>query len=69
MFDEMFALGRKYRVRPRTELTLIIVGMITAEGVGKMLDPDSDMFAQTAEFLLPILARRGLLPGAARTAP
>ncbi len=62
MFDEMFALGRKYRVRPRTELTLIIVGMITAEGVGKMLDPDSDMFAQTAEFLLPILARRGLLP-------
>lgn len=58
MFDEMFALGRKYRVQPRTELTLIIVGMITAEGVGKMLDPDVDTFAQVAQFLGPIVARR-----------
>lgn len=58
MFDEMFALGRKYRVQPRTELTLIIVGMITAEGVGKMLDPDVDTFAQVAQFLTPIVAKR-----------
>ena len=56
MFDEMFALGRKYRVQPRTELTLIIVGMITAEGVGKMLDPDVDTFKQVADFLVPIVA-------------
>lgn len=60
MFDEMFALGRKYRVRPRTELTLIIVGMITAEGVGKMLDPDVDTFKQVAEFLTPIIAKRAM---------
>lgn len=58
MFDEMFALGRKYRVQPRTELTLIIVGMITAEGVGKQLDPDVDTFAQVAQFLAPLLAKR-----------
>ena len=58
MFDEMFALGRKYRVQPRTELTLIIVGMITAEGVGKMLDPDVDTFDQVAKFLMPIVAKR-----------
>ncbi|MBO6940201.1 MAG: AarF/ABC1/UbiB kinase family protein [Deltaproteobacteria bacterium] len=60
MFDEMFALGRKYRVRPRTELTLILVGMITAEGVGKMLDPDVDTFAQVAQFITPIVAQRAM---------
>ena len=58
MFDDMFALGRKYQVRPRTELTLILVGMITAEGVGKQLEPDQDTFAQVAQFLMPLLARR-----------
>jgi len=60
MFDDMFALGRKYKVQPRTELTLIIVGMITAEGVGKQIDAEQDTFAQVAQFLMPIIARRGL---------
>lgn len=69
MFDEMFALGRKYRVQPRTELTLIIVGMITAEGVGKMLDPHVDTFAQVAEFLMPIVAKRAAAAQTSPTAP
>lgn len=57
-FDTMFALGRKYRVRPVTEFTLIIVGVMTAEGVGKMLDAKADFMGEIAMFLTPLLADR-----------
>lgn len=57
-FDTIFALGRKYRVRPVTDFTLIILGVMTAEGVGKMLDAQTDFMGNIAEFLMPLLARR-----------
>lgn len=60
LFDDIFALGRKYEVRPITDFTLIIVGLITAEGVGKMLDPDTNSFEQVAQYLLPVLMERGI---------
>lgn len=60
LFDDIFALGRKYKVRPITDFTLIIVGLITAEGVGKMLDPHTNSFEQVAQYLLPILMERGI---------
>lgn len=57
-FDTTFALGRKYKVRPVTEFTLIIVGVMTAEGVGKMLDAKTDFMGEIAMFLMPLLADR-----------
>ena len=48
-----------------TEMTLIMVAVITCEGVGKQLDPTSDSLAKIAEYLMPILVRRGMLPAVA----
>ncbi len=58
---DAFAIGRKYGLHPRTELALIMVAIVTAEGVGKMLEPDVDMMSKIAEFLMPILVKRGLI--------
>lgn len=62
MINEVFALARRYRIRPMPELTLVLVGVITAEGVSKMLNPDLNTFENMAQFLTPIVARRGLRP-------
>ncbi len=61
LVDGAFALGRKYGLRPVTEMTLIMVGVVTADGVGKQLDADTDSLQAIAEFLMPILAERGML--------
>jgi ubiquinone biosynthesis protein len=55
------AIGRKHGLRPVTEMTLIMVAIITCEGVGKQLDPTSDSLGRIAEYLMPILSRRGML--------
>jgi hypothetical protein len=39
-------------------MTLVFVALVTAQGIGKMLEPSHSMFAAVAQFLLPILARR-----------
>jgi ubiquinone biosynthesis protein len=54
----MFAIGRKYQVRPVTDMTLVFVALVTAQGIGKMLDPDRNVFEDVARYLLPILMRR-----------
>ncbi len=59
LLDSMFALGRKYRVRPLTDMMLVFVAMVTAQGIGKQLNPDENVFNEMARFLLPILAKRG----------
>ena len=59
LIGEMLAIGRRYRVRPVTDMTLVFVTLVTAQGVGKMLDPDGKIFDEVALFLLPILMRRG----------
>lgn len=61
LFQGVFDLGRKYGVRPIPELVLMMVGAVTAEGVGKMLDPRSNTFGEIAAYLAPILAKRGTL--------
>jgi hypothetical protein len=33
--------------------------MITAQGIGKQLNPETNVFPEIAAYLLPILARRG----------
>ncbi len=59
LLDGMLALGRKYRVRPVTDMALVFVAMITAQGIGKQLDPEANVFTEIAAYLMPILARRG----------
>ncbi len=61
LIHDVFAIGRKYGVRPVPDMTLIMVGVVTAEGIGKQLDPGSNSFGELATYLLPVLARRGML--------
>jgi ubiquinone biosynthesis protein len=58
LIGEMFAIGRKYRVRPVTDMMLVFVALITAQGIGKMLEPEHNVFGAVATFLLPILMKR-----------
>jgi ubiquinone biosynthesis protein len=60
LMNEMFALARKYRVHPVPDLALVMVGLVTAEGIGKQLNPGNNLFADTAAYLMPLLAKRGL---------
>jgi len=60
LMNETFALARKYKVRPLADLALVIVGLVTAEGIGKQLNPGNNLFHDTAAYLLPLLASRGL---------
>ncbi len=58
LIGEMFAIGRKYKVRPVTDMMLVFVALITAQGIGKMLEPEHNVFAAVAAFLMPILMKR-----------
>jgi ubiquinone biosynthesis protein len=58
LIGEMFAIGRKYRVRPVTDMMLVFVALITAQGIGKMLEPEHNVFGAVAMYLMPILIRR-----------
>ena len=58
LIGEMFVIGRKHKVRPVTDMMLVFVALITAQGIGKMLDPEHNVFAAVAAYLMPILMRR-----------
>jgi ubiquinone biosynthesis protein len=58
LFGQMFAVGRKHHVRPVTDMMLVFVALITVQGIGKMLEPDHDVFASVAQFLIPVLMKR-----------
>jgi ubiquinone biosynthesis protein len=64
LFNDVFALARTYRVRPPAELALVMVGIVTAEGIGKQLHPENNLFESVASFIMPLLAERGLMPPA-----
>jgi ubiquinone biosynthesis protein len=59
LIDGMLAIGRKYHVRPVTDMALVFVALVTAQGIGKQLNPDSNVFSELARFLMPILMKRG----------
>jgi|GEM_PF-946953 len=61
LIERLFSMGRKYGVRPVADMTLMMVGLVTAEGIGKQLDPDVNSFQEVANYLLPVLARRNML--------
>jgi hypothetical protein len=45
-------------------MTLVLVGVVTAEGISKMLDPDAPIFDEMAAYLMPLVQRYGLAPPA-----
>ena len=54
---ELFGLARKHRIRPLPEMTLVLLGMVTNEGMAKRLDPDVDTMAALARHLGPCVPR------------
>jgi predicted unusual protein kinase regulating ubiquinone biosynthesis (AarF/ABC1/UbiB family) len=54
-------VGRRHGVRPVPDMTLMMVGLVTAEGIGKQLDPDVNSFQEVSNYLIPVLARRNML--------
>jgi ubiquinone biosynthesis protein len=60
LMNDMFALGRRYQVHPVPDLALVIIGLVTAEGIGKQLHPGNNLFADISRYLMPLLAQRGL---------
>jgi ubiquinone biosynthesis protein len=58
LIGEMFAIGRKHKVRPVTDMMLVFVALVTAQGIGKMLEPEHNVFGAVAMFLIPILQKR-----------
>jgi ubiquinone biosynthesis protein len=58
LITEMLAIGRKYQVHPLTDMMLVFVALITAQGIGKMLEPEHNVFTTMAKHLIPILTRR-----------
>jgi ubiquinone biosynthesis protein len=58
LIGDMFALGRKYHVHPVPDMMLVFVALITAQGIGKMLEPDHNLFATIAQHLIPMVMKR-----------
>jgi len=58
LIGDMFAIGRKYHVHPVTDMMLVFVALITAQGIGKLLEPEHNVFAAIAQYLIPILMKR-----------
>jgi ubiquinone biosynthesis protein len=69
LFADIFALARKYKARPVVDLTLVMVAMITVQGIGKTLDPENNVFQDVAGYLMPLLAKKGLLAQLAQHPP
>jgi ubiquinone biosynthesis protein len=64
LMNEILAIGRRYRARPLADMALVMVAMVTAEGIGKQLNPQANLFEDTAAFLGPLLAKRAAEAGA-----
>jgi hypothetical protein len=39
-------------------MMLVFVALITAQGIGKMLEPEHNVFGAVAQYLIPILMKR-----------
>jgi ubiquinone biosynthesis protein len=58
LIAEMFELGRRHRVRPLPDMMMVLVALITAQGIGKMLEPEHNIFSTLAQYLIPVLIKR-----------
>jgi len=48
---DLFALAHKHKIRPIPEMTLVLLGMVTSEGMAKLLDPSVDTVSELAKHL------------------
>ncbi|MBP9204476.1 MAG: AarF/ABC1/UbiB kinase family protein [Kofleriaceae bacterium] len=48
---DLFALARRHAIRPLPEVTLVLVGMVTNEGIAKRLDPNANTLGELARFI------------------
>ncbi len=69
LVGHLFALARKHRIRPMAELSLVLLGMVTIEGIAKRLDPGANTLQEIAAFLGPCLERRRLARGSLQVFP
>jgi len=60
---DLFGLARKHRIRPMSEMSLVLLGMVTIEGIAKRLDPDANTLSEIARYLAPRIANRPLARG------
>jgi hypothetical protein len=37
---------------------MVLVALITAQGIGKMLEPEHNIFSTLAQYLIPVLIKR-----------
>jgi ubiquinone biosynthesis protein len=58
MVNDMLAITRKHHVRPMSDLSLVVIGTITSQGIGKMLCPDLDPIGEMAKYIVPLLAKQ-----------
>jgi ubiquinone biosynthesis protein len=61
----LFALARKHRIRPMPELSLVLLGLVTIEGLAKR-DPAANMMTEIARFLGPCIAHERSLAHGSR---
>lgn len=59
MVSEILGIGRRYHVHPVPELALVIVGIVTVQGISKMLSPEVNEFLEMSKFLIPVLMKMG----------
>ncbi|MDB4976917.1 MAG: Ubiquinone biosynthesis monooxygenase UbiB [Myxococcaceae bacterium] len=59
MVGAILAIGRRYHVHPVPELALLIVGMVTVQGIAKMLAPEVNDFQEMSKYLIPLLMKMG----------
>ena len=59
MVGAILAIGRRYHVHPVPELALLIVGMVTVQGIAKMLAPEVNDFQEMSKYLVPLLMKMG----------
>jgi ubiquinone biosynthesis protein len=65
----LFAIARKHRIRPLPELSLVLLGTVTIEGIAKRLDPSANMLAEVARYLAPVIERRRFPRGSGAMKP
>jgi ubiquinone biosynthesis protein len=58
LFNSIYELARRYKVRPPPDFVLVMVGIVTAEGLGKQLDPHNNLFEAVAAYLMPLLSQK-----------
>lgn len=67
--SQLFALARKHRIHPMPELGLVLLGMVTIEGIAKRLDPTANMMAAVAAYFGQRAARGRMARGSLQWMP